>query len=128
MYCNRCKVVKMTTTFILSLSLLIALWTFPIDFSSYARCPNGYHKSPSGDCEKVVKSSTKLPRCPNGFHRSPGGVCEAITSSSTKQSRCLNGSHKSPSGDCENILGDTSTGSSSNSESISSNPNQNPFI
>ena len=83
MYCNRFKVVIIVTTFILSLSLFITLWTFSIDFSSYARCPNGYHKSPSGDCEKVVKSSTKLPRCPNGFHRSPDGDCECVTGSTS---------------------------------------------
>ena len=58
MYCNRYKVVKMTTTFILSLSLLIALWTLSIDFSSYARCPNGFHKSPDGDCERVTGSTS----------------------------------------------------------------------
>jgi hypothetical protein len=45
-----------------------------------ARCPNGTHKSPSGDCEAVV-SHEGLPRCPNDFHRSPGGNCEEVTSS-----------------------------------------------
>ena len=30
-----------------------------------ARCPNGTHKSPSGDCEKYVPHKG-LPRCPNG--------------------------------------------------------------
>jgi hypothetical protein len=79
--CNRYKVVTIITTFILSLSLLITVWTNSIDFSSYARCPNGYHKNPSGDCEKVVKSSTKLPRCPNGFHRSPDGDCKRVNES-----------------------------------------------
>jgi hypothetical protein len=47
-----------------------------------ARCPNGTHKSPSGDCEAVV-SHEGLPRCPNGFHRSPGGTCEEVSSSSS---------------------------------------------
>ena len=46
-----------------------------------ARCPNGMHKSPSGDCETVV-SHTGLPRCPNGYHRSPSGDCEQVSSSS----------------------------------------------
>jgi hypothetical protein len=46
-----------------------------------ARCPNGTHKSPSGDCEAVV-SHEGLPRCPNGFHRSPSGNCEEVSSSS----------------------------------------------
>ena len=43
-----------------------------------ARCPNGYHKSPSGDCEQVVPHEGKLPRCPDGFHRSPDGDCERV--------------------------------------------------
>ena len=47
---------------------------------AFARCPNGSHKSPSGDCEAVV-SHTGLPRCPNGFHRSPGGICEQVGTS-----------------------------------------------
>ena len=44
-----------------------------------ARCPNGYHKSPSGDCEKVTDNKGKS-GCPNGYHRSPGGICEQVTS------------------------------------------------
>ena len=43
-----------------------------------ARCPNGYHKSPSGDCERIVSHEGKLSRCPNGFHRSPDGDCERV--------------------------------------------------
>jgi hypothetical protein len=46
-----------------------------------ARCPNGTHKSPSGDCETVVYH-TGLPRCSNGFHRSPSGDCERVSPSS----------------------------------------------
>src|SRR3954451_6077655 len=79
--CNRYKVVIIVTTFFLSLSFLITGWTSSIDFSSYAKCSNGTHKSPSGDCEKVVKSSTKLPRCPNGYHRSSDGDCERVNGS-----------------------------------------------
>ncbi len=37
-------------------------------------CPEGYHRSPSGDCERV----TDTPRCPEGYHRSPSGDCEYI--------------------------------------------------
>lgn len=48
-----------------------------------ARCPNGKHKSPSGDCEAVVPH-TGLPRCPNGFHRSPSGDCERVRPSSSE--------------------------------------------
>jgi hypothetical protein len=50
-----------------------------------ARCPNGMHKSPSGDCETVIPH-TGLPRCPNGYHRSPSGDCEQISSSSSSPS------------------------------------------
>jgi hypothetical protein len=42
------------------------------------RCPDGYHRSPSGDCEK--KTDTKgMERCPDGFHRSPDGDCERVS-------------------------------------------------
>jgi len=49
---------------------------------SFARCPNGYHISPSGVCEQVIQPSTELPRCPNGYHRSASLVCEPVTPSS----------------------------------------------
>ena len=49
---------------------------------SFARCPNGYHISPSGVCEQVIQPSIELPRCPNGYHISPSGVCEQVTPSS----------------------------------------------
>jgi hypothetical protein len=48
------------------------------DSGSRDRCPNGYHRSPSGDCERVRDLPDDLPRCPNGFHRSPDGDCEAV--------------------------------------------------
>jgi hypothetical protein len=67
-------------TFLIT-SLAIVLITIPYVFypqEAEARCPNGYHKSPSGDCERVVSHEGKLPRCPNGFHRSPDGDCERI--------------------------------------------------
>src|SRR6476469_115084 len=51
MYCNRYKVVVVATAFILS--LLVSVWTCPLDFNSYARCPNGTHKSSSDDCESI---------------------------------------------------------------------------
>ncbi|MGH9952527.1 MAG: thermonuclease family protein, partial [Nitrososphaeraceae archaeon] len=47
---------------------------------------NGYHKSPSGDCEKVTHSGG-LPRCPDGFHRSPDGDCERVSSGNAGNSR-----------------------------------------
>ncbi|MGA7369399.1 MAG: hypothetical protein WBX01_09730 [Nitrososphaeraceae archaeon] len=61
-------------------TLLFSLVLTPLHpLSVEARCPNGYHKSPSGDCEKVTHSGG-LPRCPDGFHRSPDGDCERVSS------------------------------------------------
>jgi hypothetical protein len=73
------------TTITISLSLLISI---VIIFFAHvpmaeARCPSGYHKSPSGDCEKVVPHVGKLPRCPNGYHRSPDGDCERVSDGSS---------------------------------------------
>jgi len=84
---SRYKVPFIVITFILSLSLLMTtVSTYPQDLDVYARCQNGTHKSPSGDCERVVKSTTKLPRCPNGFHRSPSDICESVTGSTNDDS------------------------------------------
>jgi hypothetical protein len=75
------------TTFIVALLVFIAsLAYFNTNPSVDARCPNGYHKSPSGDCEAVVPHSG-LPRCPNGYHKSPSGDCEAVSSSSTSSGK-----------------------------------------
>jgi endonuclease YncB( thermonuclease family) len=49
------------------------------------RCPNGYHKSPSGDCEEVTDTKG-MPRCPNGYHRSPDGDCEKVSKVSSERS------------------------------------------
>jgi len=62
--------------------LIISIFTYSILISlpieqADARCPNGYHKSPSGDCEKVTDTKG-MPRCPNGSHRSPDGDCERV--------------------------------------------------
>ena len=57
---------------------------------SFARCPNGYHISPTGSCEQVIQPSTEIPRCPNGYHRSPSLICEQITPSSN------NGPYQNP--------------------------------
>ncbi len=45
--------------------------------SENSRCPDGFHRSPSGDCERVTDTSG-MPRCPDGFHRSPDGDCEEV--------------------------------------------------
>jgi micrococcal nuclease len=62
---------------------------------AFARCPNGYHISPSGNCEKVVDLSERLSRCPDGYHRSPDGDCEKVTGSSSSSSadNSNNGKH-----------------------------------
>jgi hypothetical protein len=80
---------EMITTIVICLVLLFSGITI---FNNYyydgnqfptaeARCPNGYHKSPSGDCESVLHHGG-LPRCPNGYHRSPDGDCERVSGSS----------------------------------------------
>jgi hypothetical protein len=63
-----------------------------------ARCPNGTHKSPSGDCETVIPH-TGLPRCPNGYHRSPSGDCEQVSPSSPSPSSVSNDGSGSAEGD-----------------------------
>jgi endonuclease YncB( thermonuclease family) len=59
------------------LLLLIVISNTP---EAEARCPDGYHMSPSGDCEKVTHTGGGLPRCPDGYHRSPSGDCEQVSS------------------------------------------------
>ncbi|MGC1134473.1 MAG: thermonuclease family protein [Nitrososphaeraceae archaeon] len=71
------KIISLLSFSIILLSLLPAITTYSP--SADARCPNGFHKSPSGDCEKVTHSGG-LPRCPNGFLRSPDGDCERVSS------------------------------------------------
>ena len=69
-----------TNLFILIFCILAysSLASFPFFIEeSDARCKNGYHKSPSGDCEKVTDTKG-MPRCPDGFHRSPDGDCESV--------------------------------------------------
>ena len=85
-----------------------------------ARCPNGTHKSPSGDCEAVV-SHEGLPRCPNGFHRSPGGICEQVRSSSPSSSESDASSGSTNSDENDNSVPGLSFPSPSSSTSTSSN-------
>jgi hypothetical protein len=54
----------------------------PSEASGSSRCPDGYHRSPSGDCERVGDLSDNLSRCPDGYHRSPTGDCERVTDGS----------------------------------------------
>ncbi len=48
-----------------------------ISSDSNSRCPDGSHRSPSGDCERVTDTSG-MERCPDGSHRSPSGDCERV--------------------------------------------------
>jgi hypothetical protein len=74
------RVVALISIILLSSLLLSMSVNTPDKNQAFARCPNGTHKSPSGDCETIVPHAG-LPRCPNGFHRSPGGICEQAASS-----------------------------------------------
>ncbi|CAN5838564.1 hypothetical protein BH23THE1_BH23THE1_30590 [soil metagenome] len=49
-----------------------------------SRCDDGFHRSPSGDCERVTDTSG-MPRCDDGFHRSPDGDCERVTDNSNDE-------------------------------------------
>lgn len=65
-------------------------------YSADARCPNGYHKSPIGNCERVTHSGG-LPRCPDGFHRSPDGDCEQVSSGNSHNDESSSLSSDTPS-------------------------------
>ncbi|MGH9951549.1 MAG: thermonuclease family protein [Nitrososphaeraceae archaeon] len=77
---------KRLAVFCFSTLLLSLTPTILHPFSVDARCPNGSHMSPSGDCEKVTHSGG-LPRCPDGFHRSPDGDCERVSSGNSGNGR-----------------------------------------
>jgi hypothetical protein len=75
------KQLLIITAVLLVTSILLVSSSVVIEnHQAFARCPNGTHKSPSGDCEAVVPH-TGLPRCPNGSHRSPSGICEQVGTS-----------------------------------------------
>lgn len=42
----------LTLLLLVASSLSIILLSIEPHEAAFARCPNGYHKSPSGDCEK----------------------------------------------------------------------------
>jgi endonuclease YncB( thermonuclease family) len=85
---------------------------------TFARCPNGYHKSPSGDCEKVI-TTKGLPRCPNGYHRSPDGDCEKVGGSGGNSKKCSSGYHKDEETDKCNKVNKKSTSTDPKSQSNS---------
>jgi hypothetical protein len=49
------------------------------------RCHYGYIKSPGRDCEKVTDTKG-MPRCPNGYHISLEGYCEKVSKVSNERS------------------------------------------
>ena len=64
---------------------------------SFPECPNGYNRSPNGNCEPDSGLSD-LTRCPNGSQRSPLGICEST--SLTNFQNCPVGYQVSASGVC----------------------------
>jgi endonuclease YncB( thermonuclease family) len=48
----------LTLLLLVASSLSIILLSIEPHEAAFARCPNGYHKSPDGDCEKVTASSS----------------------------------------------------------------------
>ena len=74
--------------------ILIMYVTLPASYyEASARCPNGYHKDESGECEKVVNNKGK-PRYPNGYHRSPDGDCERVNGDNNSDSKKSDSSKK----------------------------------
>lgn len=99
------KKFKLTALLCLGVVLIIAtLQTYSQEI--LARCSNGYHKSPSGDCEKYVPHK-ELPRCDNGYHRSPSGHCEKIDGSNGSSKKCSSGySRDGNTGKCKKVNDD----------------------
>ena len=113
--------INLLTLLLVSSSLSIILLSIEPHEAAFARCPNGYHKSPSGDCEKVVDLPDNLPRCPDGSHRSPDGDCEKVTVSSSSSTTTAAGSSNSDYEiDLENS-DDISTNNNNNDENYNAN-------
>jgi len=102
-----CKKETIATIVICLVFLLAGITVFDIYYydnqfpTAEARCPNGSHKSPSGDCEPVLHHGD-LPRCPNGYHRNPDGDCERVSG------RSGTSSDKTTAKDTKNINKDNS--------------------
>jgi endonuclease YncB( thermonuclease family) len=110
----------LTLLLLVASSLSIILLSIEPHEAVFARCPNGYHVSPSGDCEKVVDLTDNLPICPDGSHRSPDGDCEKVTVSSSSSSSAGDSSNSDYNIDLKN-----SWGSSINNNNDDENYNAN---
>ena len=84
-----------TSSLFTFLALILITVPFFLPQEADARCPNGSHKSPSGDCEKVVPHEGKLPRRPHGFHRSPDEDCERVADNNNGGNNNNNGDQSS---------------------------------
>jgi hypothetical protein len=88
---------------------------------AFARCPNGTHKAPSGNCEAVT-SHEGMPRCPNGYHRSPSGICESVNGSGNSQN---NNNGNQAGGGSNNEINNRETSGVAEGEGQPSNSNNN---
>lgn len=107
----------LTLLLLVASSLSIILLSIEPHEAAFARCPNGYHKSPRGDCEKVVDLPDNLPICPDGSHRSPDGDCEKVTVSSSSAGNSSNSDYNI---DLENIE-DSSINNNNDDENYNTN-------
>jgi hypothetical protein len=109
---------------IISYLLLLSMSvTSPNNNLANARCPNGTHESPTGDCERVV-SNAGIPRCPNGFHRSPGGICEQVASAGNNGRSSMNaGASSSSNGTSNNNTSSPFAAASNTNNSMILSPN-----
>ena len=82
---NQTSLKKCKIDALLCLGLMFVLATLQ-NYSQeiLARCPNGYHKSPSGDCEKVSGSNGYPKKCSSGYHKDENtGKCMKVSDEKT---------------------------------------------
>lgn len=111
----------LTLLLLVASSLSIILLSIEPHEAAFARCPNGYHKSPSGDCEKVVNLPDNLPICPDGSHRSPDGDCEKVTVSSSSTAAAGDSSNSDYNIDLENSWGSSINNNNNDDENYNTN-------
>lgn len=82
---NQTSLKKCKIAALLCLGLMFVLATLQ-NYSQeiLARCPNGYHRSPSGHCEKVGGSNGSSKKCPSGYHKDENtGKCMKVSDEKT---------------------------------------------